>query len=117
MTLLAWLPAAVLATQLAIDAPPPPAPLRARVSDPAVIRAAVQEALIPGDAAPPRGDGRVLSGDAHAGFTRAVDAARVPGCLNTDALKHQPPKIGAIDFGGLMALPFWLTAIARGKCN
>lgn len=41
----------------------------------------------------------------------------MPGCLNTDALKHQPAKIGVVDLGGILAIPFWLTAIAREKCQ
>jgi hypothetical protein len=116
----AYLATALLAAQLAMDAPAPapPAPsLSARVSDPAVIRAAVREALAARSQPPaPRG-ATALSGDAHASFTRAVDEARVPGCLNTDAMKHQPPHIGAIDFTGLMAVPFWVSAMVRGKCH
>lgn len=108
--------AAALATPPA-PAPLPPTPLAARVTDPAVIRVAVREALASDAATPPRGTGRVLSGDAHAGMTEAFDDARVPGCLNPDALKHQPAKIGVVSFDGLMALPFWLTAMARGKCQ
>lgn len=116
----AYLATALLAAQLAMDASaaaPPVASLAARVSDPAVIRTAVKAALADGSDQPsPRGT-TALSGDAHAGFTRAVDEARVPGCLNTDALKHQPPKVGSISFDGLMAMPFWLSAMVRGKCN
>jgi hypothetical protein len=32
-------------------------------------------------------------------------------------MKHQPPRIGPIGIGGLLALPFWGLAIVRGKCN
>jgi hypothetical protein len=119
----AYLATALLAAQLAMDAPAtapavaPATPLAARVSDPAVIRTAVKAALAGSSDHPsPRGT-TALSGDAHAGFTRAVDEARVPGCINTDALKHQPAKVGAISFDGLMAVSFWLTAMVRGKCN
>jgi hypothetical protein len=92
-------------------------PIAARASDPAVIRTAVKAVLAGSSDQPSPRETTALSGDAHTGFTRAVDEARVPGCLNTDALKHQPPKAGAISFDGLMAVPFWLSAMVRGKCN
>lgn len=104
-------------TTLPAPVPLPPAPLAVRVTDPAVIRVAVREALASDAPTTARNTGRVLSGDAHAGFTQAVDEARVPGCLNTDALKHQPAKLGVVSFDGLMAVPFWLTAMVRGKCQ
>ena len=115
-----YLAMALLAAQLAMDASaaaPSVKPLAARVSDPAVIRTAVRAALAGSSDQPSPRETTALSGDAHAGFTRAVDEARVPGCLNSDALKHQPPKAGAISFDGLMAVPFWLSAMVRGKCN
>lgn len=104
-----------LATLPAAMAPPPS--LRARISDPEVIRAAVRQATSVPEPARRQDQGQVLSGDAQPGFARAVDEARVPGCLNSDALKHQPPQIGIFTFTGMMALPFWLSAIVRGKCN
>lgn len=107
--------ATLLAAALAIL--PVQAPLRTRVADPDLIRAAVKEAL----AASPQPGGlqksTVLGSDANAGFARAVDEARVPDCLHPDALKHQPPKLGPVDIGGVLALPFWISAIVRGKCN
>jgi len=115
----AYLATALLAAQLAMSAQaaPPPSSLTARVTDPTVIRTAVKEALAGSTEQPLPRRMTALSGDAHAGFSRAVDEARVPGCLNTDALKHQPPKLGPISFDTLMAVPFWLSAIVRGKCN
>lgn len=115
----AYLATALLAAQLAMSAQaaPPPSSLTARVTDPAVIRTAVKEALAGSTEQLLPRRMTALSGDAHAGFSRAVDEARVPGCLNTDALKHQPPKLGPISFDTLMAVPFWLSAIVRGKCN
>lgn len=120
----AYLATALLAAQLAMDASaaapavaPAVTPLAARVSDPAVIRTAVKIALAGSSNQPSPRETTALSGDAHAGFTRAVDEARVPGCFNTDALKHQPASIGAISFKELAAVPFWLGAMVRGKCN
>jgi len=108
----------LLAAALTSVPTPAPAtlPLRARISDPAVVHAAVKEALAGSDP-PARGTGRILSGDAQTGLSQAFDDARVPGCLNTDALKHQPAKIGIVDLTGILAVPFWLTAMARGKCQ
>ncbi len=99
------------------DPQAPPATLSARISDPAVIRAAVKEATA-GD--PARAAGRretALSADPYRGFANAMDEARVPSCLHPDALKHQPPKIGPVVIGGIYALPFLAAAILRGKCN
>ena len=102
-----------------LSAEPVPAPstLRARVLDPDVVRAAVKKAVASTPVKAANRQETVLSGDPYQGFARAVDEAQVPGCLRPDALKHQPPQIGPIIFDGLMALPFWLTAIVRGKCN
>jgi hypothetical protein len=50
-------------------------------------------------------------------FARDFDEAEVPGCLGPNALKHQPPKIGPIGLGGILALPFLVVAAARGKCK
>jgi hypothetical protein len=116
----AYLATALLAAQLAMDASaaaPAVNPLAARVSDPAVIRTAVKAALAGSSDQPSPRETTALSGDAHAGFTRAVDEARVPGCLNLDAMKHQPANVGAISFKELAAVPFWLSAMVRGKCN
>lgn len=95
----------------------PPATLRARLGDPALIRAAVRHAVA-GDAALPgtRRDS-ALGADPYRGFADAVDEARVPSCLHPDALKHQPPKIGPVALGGFLVLPFLAAAILRGKCN
>lgn len=62
-------------------------------------------------------DGRTLRGDAHDKFTRQVDEAQVPSCWRPDAMKHAPPKVGPVNLGGLLALPFWGWAIVSGKCN
>jgi hypothetical protein len=92
-----------------------PAPtLRERLNDPAVIRAAVKEAVA---AKEPEGQAGVLRAGGNDSFARSFEEARVPDCLHPDAMKHQPAKIGPIGIGGIYALPFWLAAVVRGKCN
>lgn len=58
-----------------------------------------------------------LSADEYKKLSEGFANAKVPACLGPDGLKLQPPKIGAIGFGGLLALPFLLVAAARGKCK
>lgn len=81
------------------------------------IRKAVRDTLAEHPATPLKHDGQVLSADPYTGFARKMDEARVPSCWGPDAMKHQPPQIGPIAIGGLLALPFWGLAIVRGKCN
>ena len=100
-----------------VTSPVPPAPLRARINDPAVIQAAVREAVENIAAKDAGGQSGVLSAGSQQTFARSFDEARVPDCLHPDAMKHQPPKIGPIGIGGIYALPFWISAIVRGKCN
>jgi hypothetical protein len=50
-------------------------------------------------------------------FGAEFHEARVPDCLHPDGLKRQPPVIGFIGFGGLLAAPFVVLAKIRGKCN
>lgn len=107
---------ALLAAAL-VTSPAPPAPLRARINDPAVIRAAVREAIDTIAAKDAGGQSGVLSANGNQSFARSFEEARVPDCLHPDAMKHQPPKIGPIGIGGIYVLPFWLSAIVRGKCN
>ena len=107
----------VLLAAALVTSPVPPATLRARINDPVVIRAAVQEA-IDNTAAKDAGDqGGVLRASGNQTFARSFEEARVPDCLHPDAMKNQPSKIGPVDIGGIYALPFWLSAIVRGKCN
>lgn len=47
----------------------------------------------------------------------AFKAAETPGCLSQDAMKHGPPKIGPVGFGGVLALPFLAAAAVKGKCK
>lgn len=95
----------------------PTTALRAHLSDPGVIRAAVRQAVAD-DALSPKGRKETaLGADPYRGFADAMDEARVPSCLHPDALKHQPPKIGPVALGGFLVLPFLAAAVLRGKCN
>lgn len=89
-------------------------PLRARLTDD-VIRQAVRETLAerPSGAAD---KGGVLSAGRNTSFARQVDEARRPSCWQPDAMKHQPPQLGPINLGGILAAPFWAASILRGKC-
>lgn len=85
------------------------------------IRQAVREVLAdhPGQARPAQGT--ALSGDPYKEFARQFSEAERPHCLGPNALKHQPAstvyKGWNIGASGIFALPFWATAIVRGKCN
>jgi len=86
------------------------------------IRKAVREmpAENPGQAFS-SGDPKVLSGGPYQEFARQFAEAKRPHCMGPNALKHQPAstvyKGWNIGVGGIFALPFWATAIVRGKCN
>lgn len=105
------------------DALPPqeeaPAPahlsLRVTLTDDAIAKA-VRETLAE-EPATPLADSQVLSGGPYREFAGAVAEARRGHCMGPDAMKHQPPKIGPIGLGGIFAIPHWLSAMARGKCN
>ena len=56
-------------------------------------------------------------GDRYDTFAARFEEAAVPGCLRPDGLKHQPPKIGSIGVGGILALPFLVVAAVRGQCK
>lgn len=60
---------------------------------------------------------QVLSADSYRTFTKEFSNAKVPDCLRADGLKFQPPTIGPIGFGSLLALPFVVLAAVRGKCK
>jgi len=87
------------------------------MTNPTITRA-VRDTLADSKPAPLKdGAGRTLHGDAQDKFTRQVDEAQVPSCWRPDAMKHAPPRIGPLNLGGLLALPFWGWAIVSGKCN
>ena len=99
----------------------PELPLRARLTDEA-IKQAVRKTLAESPArAGPAPSGDVLSADPYRKFSRGFTEAKKPACLGPDALKHQPAEFRTrtwvIGAGGLVALPFWAAAIARGKCD
>lgn len=117
------MPGSTAAAPVPAPATPPEAntTLRARLTDEA-IKQAVRETLAEsglGPASAPT-DG-TFSGDSYRAFARGFTEAKKPSCLGPDALKHQPSEISTkhwnIGVSGLLALPFWATAIARGKCN
>jgi hypothetical protein len=55
--------------------------------------------------------------DQYKQFAKDFAYAKVPYCLGDNGLKFQPPKVGPVAFGGLLALPFVLVAKVRGKCK
>jgi hypothetical protein len=55
--------------------------------------------------------------DQYKQFAKDFAYAKMPYCLGDNGLKFQPPKIGPIGFGGLLALPFVVIAKVRGKCK
>jgi hypothetical protein len=97
----------------AADAAPPS--IRQRLDEEA-IRKAVRETLAE-TPVPAQDRGPALRGDAYEKFERKFDDARLPSCWQPDAMKHQPPRIGPIAVGGILALPFWGAAIVTGKCK
>ncbi|MES2071174.1 MAG: hypothetical protein V4488_12555 [Pseudomonadota bacterium] len=52
-------------------------------------------------------------------FDAAMAEAAVPDCfaLGQDPLKHNPPKLGQVALSGLLVIPFYVEAIAKGKCK
>ncbi len=57
------------------------------------------------------------SNDKYAVFAARVAEARTPSCLGPDGLKFNPPQIGPIAVGGLLAIPWVIGAKLNGKCN
>lgn len=50
-------------------------------------------------------------------FDLAFAYARRPDCLHPDGLKFQPAALGQVELDSEFAIPFWIAAIAKGKCN
>lgn len=96
-------------------ADPAPPSIRQRLDD-ETIRKAVRETLAE-TPAPAKDRGPILRGDAYEKFERQFDDARIPSCWQPDAMKHQPPRLGPVALGGILALPFWGAAIVKGKCK
>jgi hypothetical protein len=99
-------------------------PLSLRLTD-EVISKAVRETLAEQPGRPGLASGKSLSGDAYRKFEHAFSEAEKPGCMRPDAMKFQPHsltfKIAGQDYvmaaAGKLAIPFWIAAIVRGKCN
>lgn len=47
----------------------------------------------------------------------AIADAGMPNCLAPDAMKHDPPMIGPIVVGGVLAIPFLARTVLTGKCQ
>jgi hypothetical protein len=98
-----------------------PATAPVQLLDPTVrkaVAATLAERPAPSSIPPNQHEARVLSAESsYKKFANEFSNARIPGCLDPDALKLQPPRIGSINFGGLLALPFLVVAAARGKCK
>ena len=87
------------------------------VSD-AVIRQAVRATIAEDPQPPPAHGAAALSGGVtQARLNAAFEQAKVPDCLHSDALKHQPAHIGPIAVTGIYSLPWVVAAVVRGKCN
>ena len=50
-------------------------------------------------------------------FAAAMEDAAIPNCMDPEALKHHPAKLGGVQLKGLLALPAWIHAAATGKCK
>jgi hypothetical protein len=55
--------------------------------------------------------------DQYKQFAKDFADAKLPSCLGNNGLKFQPPKIGQVVLGGLLALPFVVAAKVGGKCK
>ena len=93
-------------------APPETRPLRARL-DKEAIRTAI--AATPEEKTPTlrRPDADVLSAAPYQTFSKEFAAARLPDCLHSEGLKHQPTFF----LSGFIALPFIAVAKLRGVCR
>jgi hypothetical protein len=122
VTVLAFLPSGVLrAAEPAVPETPkdvvliqPARPLR--LTDEAITKA-VRETLAENPEKKSVRDGGPLRADRYERFGRRVDDSIVPGCLQPDGLKFQPPHIGPVVLRDLFALPFLAMAAIRGKCR
>lgn len=99
-----------------VTAPSPPAskpaPLRARL-DKDTIRSAIEAVPAEKESAPRRNEADVLSATPYQHFSKDFAGARLPDCLHSDGLKHQPTFF----LGGVLALPFIAVARLRGVCR
>jgi hypothetical protein len=99
------------------EVPAPAKPLVLDVNDKLIqdaVRATLAESK---NENPRRHEADTFRTDRYQTFAQAFADARVPDCLHSDGLKRQPPAIGPVGVGGLLALPFVGLAKLRGKCN
>ena len=82
-----------------------------------VIQDAVRATLAESKEEPRRHEADTLRAERYKTFAESFAEARVPDCLHGDALKRQPPAIGPIGLGGLLAIPFIGMAKLNGHCN
>ncbi len=92
-----------------------PPPSRAAIAK--AVRDTIAEDKAKQAAVPRRHELDSLRGDKYDTFAEQFDDAAVPSCLGPNALKRQPPRIGFLGVGGLLALPFVVLAKVRGKCK
>jgi hypothetical protein len=54
-------------------------------------------------------------------FAANVEDATTPYCFGADPMKHAPPVVDVagvkVGIGGIYSLPFWVKAVADGKCR
>jgi hypothetical protein len=89
-------------------------------SKPPALSQSVQEAVRSTAPAPPAGTGKlgeIYRSDQGKKIDAAFKAAETPSCLSQDALKHNPPKVGPVGLGGVLAVPFLAVAALTGKCK
>lgn len=53
----------------------------------------------------------------QARLSRDMKEAGHPDCLSEDATRHQPAKLGPVEFTGLLKAPWVAAAALRGKCR
>jgi hypothetical protein len=87
-------------------------PLRARL-DKDTIRAAIEAVPAEKDAGPRRNEADALSAMPYEHFSKDFAGARLPDCLHSEGLKHQPTFF----LSGVLALPFIAVAKLRGVCR
>ena len=94
---------------------PAPASSKGALRD--AVRIVLEEDRAKAADVPRRHEADTIRAKVYERFGAEFHEARVPDCLHPDGLKRQPPVIGFIGFGGLLAAPFVVLAKIRGKCN
>ena len=96
-------------------------PLRARLTEDVIkeaVRGTLAENPVKREASP---GGQVLGGEKYQAFSRNFKESKKPSCMGADATKFQPASSSTKDWAfsanGLFVLPFWASAIVKGKCN